>query len=111
MTLSAQFTFAINTRNAITQIDALFPAKARLHGYQVAFGTLVAEKIRGKDTSYFKEIFARIGLPVSFQDLGLTFDEAVAVLVHAPTTRPERYSILKKHKLTASECQDVLLGL
>jgi glycerol-1-phosphate dehydrogenase [NAD(P)+] len=92
-------------------IDALFPKKARLHGYQVAFGTLVADKIRGKDTSKLKELFASIGLPIHFQNLGLTLEEAVAALLHAPKTRPERYSILKKRKLTASEGENILLTL
>lgn len=92
-------------------IDALFPEKARLHGHQVAFGTLVAERIREKDIGQLKELFQKIGLPVSYKDLGLTLEEAVAVLQHAPATRPERYTILKKRNLTAAECKDILRTL
>lgn len=92
-------------------IDALFPEKARLHGHQVAFGTLVAEKIRGKDIGDLKGLFQTIGLPVSHDELGLTLTEAVAALQHAPATRPERYTILKKRRLTAPDCEEILRTL
>jgi glycerol-1-phosphate dehydrogenase [NAD(P)+] len=92
-------------------IDALFPEKARLHGYQVAFGTLVAQKIRGKEITELTRLFSTIGLPVGFKDLGLTIDEAVSALFHAPETRPGRYSVLKKRNLTRAECRDILMSL
>ncbi len=92
-------------------IDALYPERGGYHGFQVAFGTLAAMKLRGQPVGEMKEVFARIGLPVHFQELGLTLDEAVAALLHAPNTRPERYSILKKRNLTAPECEEILLSI
>ncbi len=92
-------------------IDALFPQKAKYHGYQVALGTLIAQRLREKDIGKLKEIFVRIGLPVGYEDLGLDLQEATAALFHAPMTRPERYSILKKRALTEPECERLLRAL
>lgn len=89
-------------------IDVCFPEKARLHGLQVAFGTLVAEKLRGKDIGLLKRIFGQVGLPTSVEDLGLTLDEAAQALEHAPATRPERYTIIEKRGLTFEEGRAVL---
>ena len=92
-------------------IDALFPRKAVRHGLQVAFGMLIAEKVRGNDLAELKGIFAKVGLPISYQSLGLSLDEAAQALHHAPATRPGRYTIFEKAQLTLEQCRELLSDL
>lgn len=92
-------------------IDRLFPEKGGFHGTQVAYGTLIAEKIRGEDVSKLKEAFVRVGLPTTPEHLGLTYEEAAEALHYAPQTRPNRYTILEKKNLTKEQCLEVLKDL
>lgn len=92
-------------------IDALFPGKATLHGFQVAFGMLIAEKLREKDIAPLKRVFAGVGLPTTVAALGLTLDEAAEALAHAPKTRPDRYTILEKRGLTREECRAMVASV
>ncbi|HEV3407399.1 MAG TPA: iron-containing alcohol dehydrogenase family protein [Gaiellaceae bacterium] len=76
-------------------IDALYPAKAT-HGEQVATGALFASFLRGDEL--FPTLDAslrRHGVPRLPRELGLTDDEFAAAVAHAPSTRPERYTILE----------------
>jgi len=75
-------------------IDYLFPKRRTLHGTQVAFGTLIAELLRGNDISRLVTIFRSIGLPVTTKEFGFTLTEVIAVTKEAPRMRPERYTIL-----------------
>lgn len=92
-------------------IDALFPQKAVRHGVQVAYGMLIAEKVRGHDLTPLKEVFQKIGLPTSYTDLGLSLDESAQALHHAPATRPGRYTIFEKAALTLQQSRDLISNL
>jgi glycerol-1-phosphate dehydrogenase [NAD(P)+] len=76
-------------------IDALYPGRAT-HGEQVAVGALFASFVRddevvdGLDASLRRHEIPR--LP---RDLGLTDDEFGTAVAHAPSTRPDRYTILE----------------
>lgn len=68
-----------------------------LHGAQVAFGALFASWLRGDD-----ELFARLdgamrthGLPRTPEDLGIDRGVFVSVVIEAPRTRPDRFTILE----------------
>lgn len=78
-------------------IDALYPAKSGAHGFQVGVGAVFASHLRGDDTlaAATAATLRRHGLPVLHTDLGLTDDEFVAAVLHAPSTRPGRYTILE----------------
>jgi len=78
-------------------IDAIVPAKSGLHGFQVGVGALFATHLRGDDAlaADLAACLRRHGLPVVPADLGLTTDEFVAAVLHAPETRPGRYTILE----------------
>lgn len=85
-------------------IDALYP-NTSLHGLQVAFGTLFAMCMRKENIGPFIGAYKAIGLPMTHQELGLTDEQMVQVLLKAPQTR-ERYTILEQLNLnekTASQ--------
>jgi len=88
-------------------IDQLFPGTA-LHGQQVSVGTLIGSFLRGEDISHLIDFFARVKLPVSHKDLGLTDEQMVQVLLKAPETRPGRYTILEERKLDEKGVQQLL---
>jgi glycerol-1-phosphate dehydrogenase [NAD(P)+] len=88
-------------------IDHLFPGTA-LHGLQVAVGTLLAGTIRQEPIDELLDFFRSVGLPHSHHDLGLTDEQLVQVLLHAPQTRPERYTILEKLNLTEAKAREIV---
>ncbi|MDQ3994527.1 MAG: iron-containing alcohol dehydrogenase family protein [Actinomycetota bacterium] len=76
-------------------IDALYPGKAT-HGEQVAVGALFASFVRGDEIlGALDACFRRHGVPRRPRDLGLSEDEFSAAVAHAPSTRPDRYTILE----------------
>ncbi|MGQ4892920.1 MAG: iron-containing alcohol dehydrogenase family protein [Candidatus Njordarchaeia archaeon] len=79
-------------------IDHLYPEKASLHGYQVAYGMLIAELLRNENVDELIEIYKKVGLPTSYKELGLTKDEVIESILFAPKIR-ERYTILNKVNL------------
>ncbi|UAL28632.1 iron-containing alcohol dehydrogenase family protein [Nocardioides rotundus] len=77
-------------------VDQLFPGTAG-HGELAGVGALFATMLRGEDRR-FEEIAAaltRHELPRSHRDLGLTAEQFAAAVRLAPSTRPDRYTILE----------------
>jgi glycerol-1-phosphate dehydrogenase [NAD(P)+] len=77
-------------------IDLLLPCTAS-HGEQVGLGALFCTFLRG-DTAGFASLRAalvRHGLATVPADLGISDDDFVDVVAHAPATRPDRYTILE----------------
>jgi glycerol-1-phosphate dehydrogenase [NAD(P)+] len=77
-------------------IDHLFPGTAR-HGELAGAASLFTSFLRG-DEGMVRAIDAclcRHGLPRTPQDLGLTADQFAEAVVHAPMTRPDRYTVLE----------------
>lgn len=77
-------------------IDELFPGRAS-HGAQVGLGALVGTFLRG-ETGRFAQLAAclgRHGLPRTPAEIGLDDDQFARVIAHAPSTRPDRYTILE----------------
>lgn len=84
-------------------MNALYPDVAN-HGELVGLGALFAYFLRG-DTRHFELILRclqRHGLPISPADIGVDEEQFLAVLMHAPSTRPERYTILEHLDLDRS---------
>ena len=76
-------------------IDALYPGLCG-HGAQVAVGMLFASYLR--EDPRLPEMDAclrRYGVPRLPADIGLTEAQFVAAVVRAPSTRPDRYTILE----------------
>jgi len=84
-------------------IDAIFPGTA-YHGEQVAVGALFTSFLRGDDwIGALDSCFTRYGLPRVPSDLGLSADQFTQVLVTAPETRPDRFTILEHLDLSPAE--------
>ncbi len=76
-------------------IDALHPGKAT-HGEQVAVGALFASFLREDPLlDALDAALSRYGVPRLPRDVGLTDEEFAAVVAYAPTTRPDRFTILE----------------
>ena len=79
-------------------IDHMFGPRA-LHGAQVGFGSLISVAMHGLDVDEFRMQLAQIGLPHHPEQLRLSEDDLVAVVLAAPKMRPGRYTILEQHDL------------
>ncbi|HEX2294757.1 MAG TPA: iron-containing alcohol dehydrogenase [Actinomycetota bacterium] len=88
-------------------IDELYGGRA-LHGAQVAFGSIVSVRLYGEDHRRFRERLARLGLPQHPRELGLSVDDTVRVLLHAPETRPGRYTIVEAAGLDERSARGII---
>ncbi|MEV0728513.1 iron-containing alcohol dehydrogenase family protein [Polymorphospora sp. NPDC051019] len=77
-------------------IDHLHPGTGS-HGEQVGLGALFCTFLRDEPERFGQLALClrRHGLPVHPADLGLTDEQFVDVVAHAPATRPDRYTILE----------------
>jgi glycerol-1-phosphate dehydrogenase [NAD(P)+] len=84
-------------------IDALHPGHGH-HGEQVAVGALFASFLRDDpNVGALDDCLHRYGVPRLPGDLRLSEEEFSAVVAHAPTTRPDRYTILEHLDLDLPE--------
>ena len=73
-------------------------------GAQVAVGALFASFLREDGlVEPLDAALSRYGVPRPPRDLGLSNDQFTAAVVHAPSTRPDRYTILEHLDLNESE--------
>ena len=87
-------------------IDALYPGQAN-HGEQVAVGALFASFLR--EDGVFAPLdaaLARHGVARVPGDLGLTEEQFALAVKDAPSTRPDRYTILERLDLGEDEIRD-----
>ena len=76
-------------------IDELYPGTAQ-HGEQVGVGTLFTFFLREDPVADVVDAcLRRHDLPRLPADLGLTDEQFVRAVLHAPSTRPDRYTILE----------------
>ena len=88
-------------------VDNLYPGTAN-HGELAGAGALFAYFLRG-DLTRFEQIAAclrRHDLPLTPDDLGLTLDQFVNAMYHAPETRPDRYTILEHLDLDEEQLRE-----
>jgi glycerol-1-phosphate dehydrogenase [NAD(P)+] len=85
-------------------IDELFPGRTT-HGQQVGVGMLFATFLRGDEATLAsaRSCFDHHGLPLDHHDLGLEDAEFVKAILHAPDTRPDRYTVLEHLALSEVE--------
>jgi glycerol-1-phosphate dehydrogenase [NAD(P)+] len=88
-------------------IDELHGGRA-LHGEQVAFGCIISAALYGDDVAELRGRLKAIGLPSAPGDLGLDEDELVKVILHAPDTRPGRFTILEHSDLDEERARSLL---
>lgn len=70
-----------------------------MHGAQVAFGCIVSVALYGEDTELFRGRLRKLGLPDHPSELGLKEEQVVEALLHAPGTRPGRFTIIESADL------------
>ena len=85
-------------------LDELHDGPA-MHGAQVAFGCVVSVALYEEDTGAFRGRLRRLHLPEKPSDLGLNEDAMVATLLHAPLTRPGRFTVLEDADLDESSAR------
>ncbi|MGH2808901.1 MAG: iron-containing alcohol dehydrogenase [Actinomycetota bacterium] len=88
-------------------IDELFGGRG-MHGAQVAFGCIISLALYGEDTASFRATLETLGLPQAPEELGLSTDDLVRVLVEAPNTRPGRFTILEDANLDEDELRTLV---
>ena len=87
-------------------IDALYPDRAS-HGEQVAVGALFASFLREDEVfELLDDALRRHGVARVPKDLGLAHDEFAAAVAYAPSTRPDRYTVLERLDLGEEEIRD-----
>ena len=87
-------------------IDALYPGRSS-HGEQVAVGALFASDLREDDLSgALASTLGRHGVARQPADLGLSADEFAVAVAHAPSMRPDRYTILEHLNLDEREIRE-----
>ena len=77
-------------------IDHLYPGTSS-HGELAGVGALFASHLRGDEglVVALDACLARHGLPRTPEDLGLDEDRFARAVLHAPATRPDRFTILE----------------
>src|SRR3989338_1678824 len=95
-------------------IDELF-GSMNTHGMQVAFGMYLVSFIRMEmgyiSSEQFNEIRAvlrYLGVPLTIEKSGLSKEQILDAILHAPNTRAERYTVLNKVKLEKNYLSDML---
>ena len=95
-------------------IDELFGG-LKQHGVQVAFGMYIATFLRAElgyisknDFEGLRAVLRFLGLPTTLSSIGLTKEQLVEAIIHAPGTRTERYTILNKIKLEKNYISEIL---
>jgi glycerol-1-phosphate dehydrogenase [NAD(P)+] len=78
-------------------IDALFPDNDANHGELAGAAGLFTAFLRGNDVQagLIQACLERHGLPQLPKDLGLDEDQFAKAILRAPSTRPDRYTILE----------------
>lgn len=89
-------------------LDELLHERARLHGEQVALGTLVAAEAHGGVPEELRAAYETLGLPRRCADLDLEPDVVVEAVIAAPATRPERYTILDEIDLSRGAVEELV---
>lgn len=88
-------------------IDELYGGRA-MHGEQVAFGCTVSVALYGEDAGAFRGRLRNLGLPDHPRDLRLSADDMVRLLLHAPETRPGRFTILEDATLDQAGARELV---
>jgi glycerol-1-phosphate dehydrogenase [NAD(P)+] len=84
-------------------VNQLFPGTAS-HGELAGLGALYCSFIRINEADFtlLSACLARHGLPLTPAEAGLTAAEFTEAVLHAPATRPGRYTILEKLTMSPS---------
>jgi glycerol-1-phosphate dehydrogenase [NAD(P)+] len=89
-------------------IDLLFPHRTQPHGEQVGVGALFATFIRNDEERFTELAYAlsQHGLPISHHNLGFNDEEFTEIVKSAPTTRPDRFTILEHLNMSENRIKE-----
>jgi glycerol-1-phosphate dehydrogenase [NAD(P)+] len=85
-------------------LDRIAPGKG-LHGEKTGLGAIMMARLHGMDWERIRKSLSEAGAPTTARALGLSDDEVVEGILAAPSVRPERYTILHKLTLDASQAR------
>ncbi len=88
-------------------VDHLFPGTSN-HGELAGVGALFTTLLRGDDALFARlsGCLGRHGLPRTPGELGLTEEQFTEAVLHAPLTRPDRYTVLEHLDLSAADTRE-----
>ncbi len=87
-------------------LDLVAPGKG-LHGEKCGLGTIMMAKLQKSDWRLVRAALKNVHAPVTASELGVDRRMVVEALTRASTIRPERYTILSKHKLGDKEAAEL----
>ena len=89
-------------------IDLLFPDRTQPHGEQVGVGALFATYLRNDEERFTELAYAlsQHGLPISHHNLGFNDEEFTEIVKSAPTTRPDRFTILEHLNMSENRIKE-----
>lgn len=73
--------------------------KPALHGEQCGVGSIMMAKLHGLNWEAIRDSLRTVGAPITAEELGMGKEVIVKALTMAQSIRPNRYTILNKHKL------------
>ena len=79
----------------------------RIHGEQVALGTLLVSALRGKDLERVRRFLQQVGAPTTAHALNIPDEKIIEALVLAPDVRPERYTLFNEKRPTRADAERV----
>ena len=74
-----------------------------LHGEKCGIGAIMMAKLQGQDWKKIIKTLKTVGAPTTANEIDLEPHILVEALTIAQSLRPERYTILKQHKMTESK--------
>lgn len=92
-------------------VDELYPGTSN-HGELAGVGALFTSYLRGDEAlaASLDACLRRHGLPRLPGDLGLTEEQYAKAVLHAPTTRPDRYTVLEHLALDEDQAKERVRG-
>ncbi|MBI5697320.1 MAG: iron-containing alcohol dehydrogenase [Thaumarchaeota archaeon] len=87
-------------------LDKIAPGVG-LHGEKCGIGAILMAKLQGQDWKKIANSLKNVGAPTTAKEIGLKKEILAEALVIAQSLRPERYTILKKAKMTEKKALDL----
>ena len=87
-------------------LDKIAPGVG-LHGEKCGIGAILMAKLQGQDWKKIANTLKNVGAPTTAKEIGLKKEILAEALVIAQSLRPERYTILKKAKMTEKKALDL----
>jgi len=88
-------------------LDELLEDKAKLHGEQVALGTIISTYLQGKDWKMIMDNMKKIGLPCTGEEIGIEKEILIQALVNAKNIK-KRYTVLNREEITREKAEKIL---